>query len=92
MDRGSLTTFGVIAVGVVFGLIHARRPHIRIPKSWVFGVLLVLLAGLLLAFLLGSESLTWLFGLSLMAALSIMLPFAFGSAIGSFLWRHGKHK
>ena len=88
MDSGYFTIIALVAVGVLYRLYRAKRPHEKGQAGWVgFGVLAILAAGLFFAARAGSESLTWLFGLSLMAAVPIMLFIAIGSAVGSLFGR-----
>jgi hypothetical protein len=89
MDPGYVTVIAIVLAGLAHHVYRARRPSLSgRGGGWVgLIVLAVLLAGLLIAAQLGSESLTWLFGLSLIAAVSIMLFLAVGSAIGRWLVR-----
>jgi hypothetical protein len=84
MDPGYFTVIAIVVAGLAYSVYRGKRPSLSGRSGgWAgFIVLAVLLAGLLIAAQLGSESLTWLFGLSLVAAVPFMFLLAVGSAIG----------
>ena len=94
MDPGYITILVLVAVGVLYG----RHKKVQAPlkksnSGWKgLGVLAVLIAGLVIASSVGSETLTWMFGLSLMIAIPLMLVFAIGSAIGAHFRKDGNEE
>lgn len=88
MDRGYLTLLGLLAIGVVYGLLRKKRSQTKSTSRWVnFAVVCGLLAGLFLVGKFGDDNTGFLVGLAFMVIVPILFFVALGSGLASMLRR-----
>ncbi len=92
MDRGYFTIIGLLAIGIVYGILRKKRADKKSNSGWIG---LVVLVGILLCFFLvgkfGDEKTGFLVGMAAMFVLPIMFFVAIGAGIAS-LFRKKKTK
>lgn len=85
MDGGYIAIAALIGIGILAGRRSRARPAADTRRSMtsVWLTLGALVAGLVIAGVVGSETWTWVFGLALMVACPVALFYGIGHGLGS---------